>query len=370
MNIAEYAINHRIISWLFVGLLLLGGGICFFGLGQLEFPEFTVKEAMVITQYPGASPQQVEEEVTLPLEQAIQELEYISHIDSYNSAGRSQISIAMKDRYGKRQLPQIWDELRRKVNDIQSKMPPGVYPSQVIDDYSDVFGMLFNITGEDYSYRDIEDYANFLKRELILIQGVKKISIAGQHQEQVVLEVSREKSAALGGSPIQMISTITNQNVVSNAGRMFVNDRSVRIHTTGEFNHVEDLEQLIISSPGSSQLVRLGDIATISKVYEETPSVIYHSNGKKALSFGISFSSGVNVVDVGEAIRNKLIQLEGRRPIGIDINTVFFAQFIRVNCNCYNCPFVCYGNSLRFINGYSFIINNIRYFHCDENNWY
>ncbi|WP_263079092.1 efflux RND transporter permease subunit [Endozoicomonas sp. Mp262] len=323
MNIAEYSISHRVISWMFVIILLVGGCLSFFGLGQLEFPEFTIKQAMVITQYPGATPQQVEEEVTLSLEEAIQELEYVKHIRSISSSGSSQITVDMKDQYHKGDLPQIWDELRRKVNDTQKDLPPGVYPSLVKDDYSDVFGMLFNIRGEGYSHRDLENYADFLKRELVLIPGVKKVAIAGERQEQIVLEVSREKMAALGVDPNWLFSLIQNQNVVSNAGRIFVEGRSIRIHPTGEFNNVNELKQLIVSTPGSSQLVRLGDIATVHKDYEETPSTIYHSNGFPALSLGISFTSGVNVVDVGGLVRERLNELEGQRPIGIDLDTVY-----------------------------------------------
>ncbi|MDP0588362.1 MAG: efflux RND transporter permease subunit [Candidatus Endonucleobacter bathymodioli] len=323
MTVVEYFIRHRVISWLFVVLLMAGGWVSFLGLGQLEFPEFALKQAAIITKYPGASPQQVEEEVTLRLEEAIQELGYVKNITSISSEGSSQIIVDMKDRYDKKKLPQIWDELRRKINDAQKELPPGVYPSLVQDDYGDVYGMLLNITGEGYSHRDIENYGDFLKRELVLIPGVKKISISGQRQQQVVLEISREKIAALGIDIVWLVSLIKNQNVVSNAGRMLVDGRSIRIHPTGEFSDVRELEQLVFSTPGSSQLVRLGDIVTISKTYDETPSILYHFNGKPALSFGISFSSGVNVVRTGNVVREKLEMLENQRPIGMDVDTVY-----------------------------------------------
>ncbi|MDP0563585.1 MAG: efflux RND transporter permease subunit [Candidatus Endonucleobacter sp. (ex Gigantidas childressi)] len=323
MNAAEYSIKNRVISWLFVVFLVGGGVISFLGLGQLEFPAFTLKQAMIITKYPGASPQQVEEEVTLRLEEAIQELAYVKHIQSISSGGSSQIIVHMKDRYDKEKLPQIWDELRRKINDAQKELPQGVYPSVVKDDYGDVYGMLLSITGEGYSYRDIEDYTDFLKRELILISGVKKISVSGQRHQQIVLEISREKIAALGVDIAWLVTLIQNQNVVSNAGRMLVDGRSIRIHPTGEFANVSELEQLVFSTPSSSQLVKLGDIASISKTYEETPDILYHFNGKPALSFGISFDSGVNVVRTGNAILKKIEELEHQRPIGMDLDTVY-----------------------------------------------
>ncbi|WP_257263807.1 efflux RND transporter permease subunit [Endozoicomonas sp. ONNA2] len=323
MNIAEYSISHRVISWMFVVILLVGGSMSFFGLGQLEFPEFTIKQAMVITHYPGASPVQVEEEVTLPLEEAIQLMEYVKHIDSISSNGRSQIMVEMKDQYDKDQLPQIWDELRRKINDRQSSLPPGVYPSVVVDDYSDVYGMLFNITGEGYTSADLENYANYLKRELVLVEGVKKVSIVGARQEQVVVEMSRAKLANPGIDPGWIFALIQNQNVVSNAGHMLVEGRSIRIHPTGEFNNIQELEQLIISPPGSTQLVRLGDIATVHRDFDETPDTLYYSNGRPALSLGISFASGVNVVDVGDAIRQRIDALKSGQPVGIALTKVY-----------------------------------------------
>lgn len=323
MNTAEYSIRHPVISWVFVVLLLVGGSVSFLGLGQLEFPEFTIKSAMVITCYPGASPEQVEEEVTLPLEDAIQQLAAVKHVTSINSAGWSQISVEIRDRYNRHALPQVWDELRRKVHDAQSRLPPGVHPSQVKDDYGDVFGIFLNITGEDFSYRELENYADYLRRELVLIPGVKKVVLDGARPEQVVVEISQARLAALNFSPEYIFGLIQNQNVVSNAGRMYVDGASVRIHPTGEFRNVAEMERLIISPPGSEQLVYLGDIATISKTYTETPDVVYHGNGKRAISLGISFTGGVNVVKVGEAIDAKLSILESQRPIGMDITTVY-----------------------------------------------
>nr|MDT0250804.1 efflux RND transporter permease subunit [Endozoicomonas sp.] len=323
MNIAEYSISHRVISWMFVVILLVGGALSFFGLGQLEFPEFTIKQAMVITPYPGASPEQVEEEVTLPLEEAIQQLEYVKVIDSISNNGRSQIMVEMKEQYPSSQLPQIWDELRRKINDGQSSLPPGVYPSVVMDDYSDVFGMLFTITGEGYTARDLENYADYLKRELVLVEGVKKVAIAGARQQQVVVEMSQAKLVNLGIDPAWIFSLIQNQNVVSNAGNMLVDGRSIRIHPTGEFTRVQELEQLIISPPGSTQLVRLGDIASVRRVYDETPDTLYRSNGEEALSLGVSFTSGVNVVDIGDKVRQRLNELTPEQPVGIELTTVY-----------------------------------------------
>ncbi|MGL5669336.1 MAG: efflux RND transporter permease subunit, partial [Shewanella sp.] len=323
MNIAEYSIRHKVISWMFVLLLLVGGGVSFTGLGQLEFPEFTIKEALVITAYPGASPEQVEEEVTLPLEDALQQLDAVKHVTSINSAGLSQIQIEIKETYDKTSLPQVWDEVRRKVNDTAGQLPPGTSTPKVYDDFGDVYGILFNLSGPDYSNRELSNYADYLRRELVLVPGVKKVSVSGSVTEQVVIEISQQKLSALGLDQSYIYGLINNQNVVSNAGSLVVGDNRIRIHPTGEFSSVQDLARLIVSPPGSTELIYLGDIAHIEKDYDETPDVLYHNRGEAALSLGISFSSGVNVVEVGKSVSERLAELESQRPIGMNLDTVY-----------------------------------------------
>lgn len=323
MNFAEYSITHKVISWMFALLLLVGGSVSFFSLGQLEFPEFTLKNALVVTAYPGASPEQVEEEVTLPLEDALQQLDGIKHIVSVNSAGLSQIEIEIQEQYDKAALPQIWDEVRRKVNDKIAELPPGAYTPSVIDDFGDVYGILLNVSGEGYSNRELQNYADFLRRELVLVDGIKKVTIAGKIAEQVVVEISQQKLNALGLDQDYIYGLINSQNVVSNAGSIRVGDNRIRIHPTGEFDSVSEMKHLMVSAPGSAKLIYLGDIATVYKDTEETPNNIYHANGKNALSIGISFSSGVNVVNVGEAVNARMAELNGELPIGMALETVY-----------------------------------------------
>ncbi|MCL1048604.1 efflux RND transporter permease subunit [Shewanella abyssi] len=323
MNFAEYSITHKVISWMFALLLLVGGSISFFSLGQLEFPEFTLKNALVVTSYPGASPQQVEEEVTLPLEDALQQLDGIKHITSINSAGLSQIEIEMKENYGVDELPQIWDEVRRKINDKAMLLPQGAMAPKVIDDFGDVYGILLNVSGEGYSSRELQNYADFLRRELVLVEGIKKVTIAGIISEQVVVEISQQKLSALGLDQDYIYGLINGQNVVSNAGSMLVGDNRIRIHPTGEFENLQQMERLLISPPGSAKLIYLGDIAKVYKDSQETPSSIYHAGGKNALSIGISFSRGVNVVDVGAAVNARMIELYSELPIGMTLDTVY-----------------------------------------------
>ncbi|WED28976.1 efflux RND transporter permease subunit [Vibrio sp. DW001] len=323
MNTAVFSIKNRVITWMVVILMTLGGIISFLGLGQLEQPEFTIKQALVITAYPGASPEQVEEEVSLPLEEAIQQMQQLKLVKSINSAGLSQIEVEVESEYGKDRLPQVWNELRNKVSDTIGQLPPGVEQPIIVDDFSDVFGYLMNLSGEGFSYLELEKFSDVIRREIVLIDGVKKVSVMGKPQQQVVVEISQTKLAALGVDPNYIYAQLQTQNVVSNAGKMLIGQTRVRITPTGEFNHVSEMENLIISGPNSKELIYLGDIATIYKTISEEPTDIYHDKGQRALSIGVSFNSGVNVVDVSNVISQEMGNLMANRPLGMEVNTVY-----------------------------------------------
>jgi multidrug efflux pump subunit AcrB len=329
MDIAGYFIQRRVTSWLVTLVLGIGGLMAFLGIGRLEDPSFTLKNAMVITSYPGASPQQVEEEVSYPLENAIQQLPSIKKITSISSAGLSQISLELHSQIKSEEIPQIWDELRRKINDLQPHLPPGVNPPQVRDDFSDVFGFFLLVTGKGYSAQELRDFADYLRRELVLLPGVGKVTLAGARQEQVQVEISRSKMSALGIAPQRLAQVLSQQNVVSNAGRILVGSESIRLHPTGEFQDVRELERLIISDPGSSQQVTLGDIAQVSRGFSETPGNLYRMNGQDALTLGIAFAPKVNVVDVGAAVNARLAELDAQRPAGMQLQ-VFYDQAAEV----------------------------------------
>jgi len=323
MNIAEYFIRNKVISWVLTIVLLVGGIFSYGELGRLEDPEFTVKEAVVITQYPGASAQQVEEEVSYLLENAIQQLPYVDYIRSISSNGLSQITVTMHKFYGPDKLPQIWDELRRKINDIAPRLPPGVSSPLVNDDFGDVYGLFMAVFGDGFNYKEISDYVDYLKRELVLVEGVGKVAVAGAQQEQVFVEISRNKLTQLGIPTKRIFQLLQTQNVVSNAGAVKLGEEYMRFHPTGEFQDVTELGHLIISDYGAKELIYLRDVATVTRGFQEVPSHINSVNGHRALTLGVSFASGYNVVEVGKAVRARLDELENHRPVGIEIETIY-----------------------------------------------
>lgn len=322
-DIAAYFITNKVISWMITLIFLIGGTMAFFGLGRLEDPAFTIKDAMVVTSYPGATPLQVEEEVTYPLEKSIQQLTYVDEVNSISSRGLSQITVTMKNNYGPDDLPQIWDELRRKVNDIKSNLPPGVAEPSVIDDFGDVYGILLAITGDGYSYKELNDYVDYLRREIELVDGVGKVSVAGIQQEQVFIEMSMQRLSSLGISPTTIYNTLAMQNLVSSSGAVKIGTEYIRVHPTGEFTDVDALGDLIITETGAQGLIYLRDVATISRGFKEVPDNLVTFNGKVALSVGVSFIAGVNVVEKGKGVYQRLSELKEQQPIGVDIDIVY-----------------------------------------------
>jgi len=323
MNIAEFSIRNKLISWLITVIFLVGGILAYSSLSRLEDPEFTVKDAVIVTQYPGASPQQVEEEVTYPLENAIQQLPYVDYIKSISTPGLSQITVTMKRIYNKHHLPQIWDELRRKVNDLSPNLPPGVLPPIVNDDFGDIFGLMFAVIGDGYSYQELNDYVDYMRRELVLVPGVGKVSVTGKQQEQVFVEISLSRMAQLEIPYERIYELLSTQNIVSNAGSIKLSSENIRFHPTGEFQNVKELEDLLISSAGDKKLIYLRDVATVSRGLQEVPTHLVSLNGRQAISLGVSFASGFNVVDVGKSIDQRLSELEYARPVGIELTTLY-----------------------------------------------
>ncbi len=324
MSIAKYFIEKKVSSWMVTLILLVGGALAFTKLGQLEDPEFTIKDALIITYYPGATPEQVEEEVTFPIESAIQNLPYVDKIVSTTKAGYSKVQLTVKDTYRGNELNQIWDELRKKMRDLKPSLPEGSSSPAVIDDFGDVYGVLLGVTGEGYRYSDLKSYVDFLRRELVLVSGVSKVAIAGEQEERIFIEISRAKLSALGITTGQLDELLSSQNAVSNAGRVKVGSEYIRIHPTGEFRDISELENILLPSPVSGKTIYLSDIAEVRRGYKEPAKQKVDFNDQTALLLGVSFAKGVNVVEVGKVLEQRIADLEYQQPVGIELNTIYF----------------------------------------------
>jgi multidrug efflux pump subunit AcrB len=333
MNLAKFAVENKALTYFALVLVTLGGVFSFFNLGQLEDPEFTVKTAVVSTSYPGASPQQVELEVTDRIELAIQEMLEIDYLESWSRPGMSQIKVNIIAEYWSDRLPQVWNRLRAKVRDIEGQLPPGTGRPVVSDDFGDVFGFQIALTGEGFSYADLEAFAKIARKELSLVEGVARVDLWGVQQKAVYLDVSQTQLAELGISDNNLQATLSQQNMIVDAGSMDLQDRRLRIAPTGEFNSPEAIGDLAIvtnlgvtraasGSRASDEIIRIRDIGTIREGHVEPPINQMRYQGNPALGISITNVAGVNVVAVGKAIDRAIEQLTTRLPIGVELNRV------------------------------------------------
>ena len=321
MDIAAISIRNKTVTLVLTAVMLLGGYVSFDGMSRLEDPEFTIKEALVITPYPGASAREVEEEVTDAIETSIQEMGQLKQVRSKSTRGLSTITVEIKDSYDKTTLPQVWDELRRKVNDVTGELPPGTASSIVVDDYGDVYGVFYVITGDGYSYAELKDYVDLLRRELLLVQDVGKIATFGEREEAIYVEFSRDQMASLGIPVASILDELNAKNTVVNAGRVRLGDEYIALSPTGELDSVRSIESLLLRGFDGQQFF-LGDVATVSRGYIEPQDPIIRYDGLPGIGLGISTVSGGNVVVMGEALEKRMAELERDRPIGIEIGIV------------------------------------------------
>lgn len=325
MRIQQHFLDKPIRYWMIILLLGVGGIYALLNIGRLEDPLFTIKSAVIVTHYPGASAQQVEEEVTLPLENALQRLPSLDNVSSISANGLSQITVNIHTSYLADQLPQIWDELRRRVDDATRQFPPGVQAPLVNDDFGDVYGYFFVIHGKDFTNSELRNYADQLRRDLVLVPGVAKVAVAGVEQEEIRIALSTAKMTAYGLTPQRIAELLSRNNSVANAGSVRVDSESIRFHSTGELQTLDDLASLPILPAGSPQNVHLRDIATLTHGVTDNPANLYFADGEAALAIGVSFAPGVNVIDVGDALSSKLARYQQDTPAGISLK-VFYNQ--------------------------------------------
>ncbi len=335
MNIAEASIRYKTITIVMTVLIAVGGIYSYQKLGRLEDPEFTIKAAQIITAYPGATAMEVAEEITDEIETAVQQMGQLDLVTSISEPGRSTISVEMKDKYDKDSLPQVWDELRRKVNDVRAILPPGASTPVVYDDYGDVYGVLYAVYGDGYSYAELKKHTDVLRRELLLCDDVGKISIYGDRPEVIYVEISRAKLAQLGISPETIYATLSGQNLVIPAGNVRVGSQYIRIQPTGEFTSVEQIgDLLILQDDAAGSRLYLRDLATIRRGYIDPPRTIMHFNGRPAIGLGISTVLGGNVTTMGRSLDKRLRELQVQTPIGIEIGVIAHqAQAVTVAVN-------------------------------------
>ena len=323
MNIPKYSLENQKIIYFFLAVMLIGGIYAFFKLPKKEDSPFVIKQAVLVTQYPGATPQEVEKLVTEPIEREIQAMSDVFQIKSESYFGMSKISIELQPTLSPDYMPVKWDELRRKVANIQPRLPSGASSISVSDDFGDVFGIYYALTADEgYTYDDLRNWAQKIKTELSPVPGVQKVYLFGEQTQVVNVKISIPKLANLGIDPNAIQQVMQTQNLLVNTGDINTGNYQLRLRAEGTYKDIQDIrDQLIVTKSGGE--VRLGDIATVERGYMDPPSNLMRVDGKRAIGIGVATGSKDDVVAVGNAVANHLAEMEQLFPVGMDLKTIY-----------------------------------------------
>ena len=325
MNIAEFSIKNKVFSVIVILICMFGGWDAYQNMSRLEDPEFTIRMALIFTSYPGASPEEVAREVSEPLETVLQQLQEVKKITSKSTAGLSEITVEIKYEFSKDKeaLQTVWAKMRNKIDDAQGSLPQAAATPLVNDDFGDLYGLAYFITGDDYSPAELRTYAKALQKEILQVKGVGKVQLAGMQKEAIFIEMTREQSAVLGSSVSALYDILSQQNSVVSAGSVAIGDQRIIIDPSGAIDSVDSIKNLLVSTAADGKITYLGDIANVYRGYQTPVQQIIRYDGKPAIALGVSNVAGGNVVVIGEAVDQKISDARSRRPLGIEVSEYY-----------------------------------------------
>ncbi len=320
MNPAELTLNNNRTALVIYGAALLFGFATYLTISRLEYPEFTIRNAQIITQYPGRSTVQVEQEVTEPLEQALRQMPEMGEITSISKPGISIIIVEIGEEYF--DMEDIWTDMRNEVSSV--RLPEGASQPIINDDYGDVFPYIYALTSEGFSYSEMLHFAEDIRDDLLTVDGVGKVEFQGVQEERVYLEFSSSEVSAYGGSPTRIAGVINNQNAVSTSGNVQFGPERYGLVTLGEFEDLDELRNYRLTFPGDSTSLQVSDLFDVTRGYQDPATSIAHFNGEPVISIAISMVEGGAVTQVGEEIEAKLDEITQNLPIGLDLEPMFY----------------------------------------------
>ncbi|WP_370796080.1 efflux RND transporter permease subunit [Bacteroides stercorirosoris] len=322
MKLIKYFLQRRSVTILLLLLVLAGGIFAYIKMGKLEDAPFTIKQALVMTPYPGASPSEVQSQVTDVLEEAIQSMGELYYLKTENRAGISKITVYVKKEIRADQMQQLWDKLRRKVGDVQSKLPAGAGPSVVNDDFGDVLGVFYGLASENHTYRELEDQAKLIKNELLKVKDVARIEINGTQTPTIDITISPAVMSRSGITTADIAQAFNARNKVVDSGGITAGPGRIRIESTGNFYSLDDIRELTIVSR-TGEHFRLSDIASISENYMTPATSLMRMNGKPAVGIAISTVPTGNVVDMAEAVKARIENIKTYMPEGFELISIY-----------------------------------------------
>ncbi len=322
-RITEFFMKRTTVFWSLMGAIILAGILAFLNMPKLEDPAVPVKQAMVVIPYPGASAHEVELNVAQLMEEELRALPDVYKIKADCQSGMAMITVEFKMSVLIEDLEQHFDLLRRKVSDTASRLPAGCYDPVVLDDMMDVYGIFYSLTGQGYDYPELERYAKLIRRELLSVPGVKRVSISGTRDEVIDITLSKEELARNGLLPAQLMSAIQQTGKPVNAGAYRSGNENVRLQVDDAIATVDRLRNMTVSTPGGKQ-VRLGDIARIERTLAEPQRNGFFVDGKPALAICVAMENDAIVPDVGKAVDAKLAETMTSVPAGMETQKIFF----------------------------------------------
>ena len=317
-NISRWALDHPALTRYLLVVLLLLGAAAYFQLGQDEDPPFTFRAMALRVFWPGATAQQVAEQVTDKLERTLQEVPFADRIRSYSKPGEALILFQVKDSSPPHEMPQIWYTVRKKIGDMRATLPAGVVGPYFNDEFGDVYGSIYTLSSDGFSYQDLKDQADRVRQRLLKVKDVNKVAIFGAQDEKVFVEISQKRLAQLGLDFNAVLAQLGQQNAVESAGTINAPTDFVQVRVAGQFNSVEALKAFAIRTPTSS--LRLGDIAEIKRAYVDPPQVKVRHQGQEAIALGISMARGGDIIAMGKALQQTVTTIRAELPAGIELH--------------------------------------------------
>ena len=323
MSLSDYSIRHRNVVWFMLALFIIGGVWSFFKMGKKEDSTFVLKSAVVSCSYPGATPYEVEQLITEPIARELQSMRKIKKINSESYYGSSRIVVELESGTPAEEIPQLWDELRRKVANISSQLPSGAGAIVVNDDFSDVYGLYYGLVADEgFSWDEIRDWAQRIKTQIVTVEGVQKVALMGEQQPVVNIYITKSTLANFSITPEMIVAMIAQQNAVVKSGDVAAGDMRIMVLETGTYNSIEDISNQLLTASDGRQF-RLGDVARIEAGYINPPQVIMHVDGLRAVGVGVSSAADVDVVKLGAQVRREIELLSSQMPVGLELVSLY-----------------------------------------------
>ena len=323
MSLPEYSLKNRKVVWFFLFILLAGGALGFVTLGKKEDSVFVIKSASLVCSYPGATPLEVEQLVTEPIEREVQSMRLVHKITSESYYGLSKILVELDPATRASEIPQLWDELRRKVLNIQPRLPAGASPVTVADDFGDVYGIYYGLSVDGgFTWAELRDWAQRIKTALVTVDGVQKVSLFGEQTPVVNVYVNLAALANFAIRPETIVATIGQQNTIVNSGEKQAGALQIQILEAGTYKGLDDISNEMLTAASGKQY-RLGDIARVERGYADPPQTLMRVDGRRAVGIGISTEAQVDVVKTGEKIIRVLDGLTRQMPVGMDLTVLY-----------------------------------------------